>query len=50
MDLDLSDEVKLKFKGSRSFLYNIKTGTKPIVVHGNGPIKVCFYNHYMNFF
>ncbi|KAL4221290.1 Procollagen-lysine [Mactra antiquata] len=33
------DEVMLKFKGSHSFLYNMKTGTIPVVIHGNGPIK-----------
>jgi hypothetical protein len=31
----------LKYKGQHSFLYNVKTGTVPIVIHGNGPIKVC---------
>ncbi|XP_045163177.2 procollagen-lysine,2-oxoglutarate 5-dioxygenase 2-like isoform X2 [Mercenaria mercenaria] len=34
----LSD-IMLKFKGQHSFLYNVKTGTVPIVIHGNGPIK-----------
>ncbi|XP_013392391.1 procollagen-lysine,2-oxoglutarate 5-dioxygenase 1 isoform X2 [Lingula anatina] len=33
------DEVTLKFKGANSYLYNVKTGTTPLVVHGNGPIK-----------
>ena len=32
----------LKYKGYHSYLYNVKTGTIPIVVHGNGPIKVGF--------
>ncbi|OWF41242.1 procollagen-lysine,2-oxoglutarate 5-dioxygenase 1-like isoform X2 [Mizuhopecten yessoensis] len=32
-------DVDLKFVGSRSYLYNSKTGTTPIVIHGNGPIK-----------
>lgn len=32
-------DVMLKYKGSHSYLYNVKTGTVPIVVHGNGPIK-----------
>ncbi|CAG5117998.1 unnamed protein product, partial [Candidula unifasciata] len=36
-------EIVLKYKGSHSYLYNIKTGTSPIVVHGNGPIKPEFY-------
>ncbi|XP_069111312.1 procollagen-lysine,2-oxoglutarate 5-dioxygenase 1-like [Argopecten irradians] len=31
--------VDLKFVGPRSYLYNTKTGTTPIVIHGNGPIK-----------
>ena len=35
-----TDDVKLMFKGSSSYLYNHKTGNKPLVVHGNGPIKV----------
>ncbi|XP_060591143.1 procollagen-lysine,2-oxoglutarate 5-dioxygenase 1-like [Ruditapes philippinarum] len=33
------DDVMLKYKGQHSFLYNVKTGTVPIVIHGNGPIK-----------
>lgn len=36
-------EVVLKYKGEHSFLYNMKTGTSPIVVHGNGPIKPEFF-------
>ncbi|XP_052759652.1 multifunctional procollagen lysine hydroxylase and glycosyltransferase LH3-like isoform X2 [Mya arenaria] len=32
-------DIMLKFKGDHSFLYNVKTGTVPIVIHGNGPIK-----------
>ncbi|KAH3821107.1 procollagen-lysine,2-oxoglutarate 5-dioxygenase 1-like isoform X1 [Dreissena polymorpha] len=32
-------DVMLKYKGAHSFLYNVKTGTVPIVIHGNGPIK-----------
>lgn len=35
-----SDEIVVKFKEPNSYLYNIKTGTTPIIVHGNGPIKV----------
>eukprot|EP00918_Siedleckia_nematoides_P034694 GHVU01075451.1.p1 GENE.GHVU01075451.1~~GHVU01075451.1.p1 ORF type:complete len:720 (+),score=75.26 GHVU01075451.1:2-2161(+) len=38
------DEVRLKFKGSQSYMYNLKTGNTPIVIHGNGPIKVEFNN------
>ena len=34
------DEVQVKFKGENSYLYNMKTGSIPIVVHGNGPVKV----------
>ena len=34
------DDVQLKFKESQSYLYNTKTASIPIVVHGNGPIKV----------
>ena len=34
------DEVTVKFKSEHSFAYNVKTGTTPVVVHGNGPIKV----------
>jgi hypothetical protein len=36
----LLDEVTIKFKSEHSFAYNVKTGSTPIVVHGNGPIKV----------
>lgn len=32
-------EVMLKFKGSRSFMYNVKTRQVSSLVHGNGPIK-----------
>ena len=38
----VAGEVMLKYKGYHSYLYNVKTGTVPIVVHGNGPIKVGF--------
>ena len=34
------DEVKVKFKGRSSYLYNMKTGSLPFIIHGNGPIKV----------
>ncbi len=30
----------MKFKGSHSYLYNTVTGSTPIAIHGNGPIKV----------
>lgn len=32
-------DVTLKSKGEHSYLYNLKTGTIPLVAHGNGPIK-----------
>ncbi|XP_046571507.1 multifunctional procollagen lysine hydroxylase and glycosyltransferase LH3-like [Haliotis rubra] len=35
-------EVVIKSLGSRSYLYNLKSGTSPTVVHGNGPIKAEF--------
>ena len=38
--LKLTGEIMLKYKGDHSYLYNVKTGTVPVVVHGNGPIKV----------
>ena len=38
--LYFTGEVMLKYKGDHSYLYNVKTGTVPIVIHGNGPIKV----------
>lgn len=41
------DEVSVKFRGSTSYVYNMKTGKVPIVIHGNGPIKVQFC---LNFF
>lgn len=37
------DEVIVKYKGSHSYMYNVKTGTLPIVLHGNGPIKPEFF-------
>lgn len=36
------DEAKVKFKGKKSYLNNIMTGSIPIVIHGNGPIKPHF--------
>lgn len=38
------DDVQVKFKGENSYLYNMKTGSIPIVVHGNGPVKVRCYS------
>ncbi|KAK6177441.1 hypothetical protein SNE40_015540 [Patella caerulea] len=32
-------ETTLKFKGSKSYMYNFKTGSSPVIIHGNGPIK-----------
>ncbi|ESO95748.1 hypothetical protein LOTGIDRAFT_188441 [Lottia gigantea] len=32
-------DTTLKFKGSKSYMYNVKTGTHPSIIHGNGPIK-----------
>ena len=34
------DHTVLKSKGEHSYLYNMKTGTVPLIIHGNGPIKV----------
>ena len=34
------DDTILKSKGEHSYLYNMKTGTVPLIIHGNGPIKV----------
>ncbi|GFO21945.1 procollagen-lysine,2-oxoglutarate 5-dioxygenase [Plakobranchus ocellatus] len=36
-------EVLIKYKGDHSYMYNVKTGTAPIVIHGNGPIKPEFF-------
>lgn len=33
-------DVTIKFKSDHSYAYNVITGTTPVVVHGNGPIKV----------
>ena len=33
------DDTILKSKGEHSYLYNMKTGTVPLIIHGNGPIK-----------
>lgn len=30
----------IKYRGNHSYLYNIVSGTTPVVIHGNGPIKV----------
>lgn len=35
-------DVVVKYRGNHSFLYNVVTGTSPVVVHGNGPVKVEF--------
>ncbi|XP_063410328.1 multifunctional procollagen lysine hydroxylase and glycosyltransferase LH3-like isoform X1 [Mytilus trossulus] len=32
-------DTTLKSKGDHSYLYNMKTGTSPLIIHGNGPIK-----------
>ncbi|KAK3796261.1 hypothetical protein RRG08_041577 [Elysia crispata] len=36
-------EIMIKYKGNHSYMYNVKTGTTPIVIHGNGPIKPEFF-------
>lgn len=36
------DNLTVKFKGSSGYVYNKNTGNSPLVVHGNGPIKVEF--------
>ncbi|KAK7471385.1 hypothetical protein BaRGS_00035991 [Batillaria attramentaria] len=33
-------DVKLKYLGTHSFLYNSATATTPVVVNGNGPVEV----------
>ncbi|KAL8624347.1 hypothetical protein ACOMHN_044778 [Nucella lapillus] len=35
-------DIVVKYRGNHSYLYNVVTGTSPVVVHGNGPIKVEF--------
>ncbi|XP_076452068.1 procollagen-lysine,2-oxoglutarate 5-dioxygenase 1-like [Babylonia areolata] len=35
-------DVLIKYRGNHSYLYNVVTGTSPVVIHGNGPIKVEF--------
>ena len=40
------DEVMIKYKGDHSYMYNVKTGTTPAVLHGNGPIKVSTSQRY----
>jgi len=44
----ITEEVTLKYLGTRSYLYNTKSGSTPVVAHGNGPIKVCFMCLTMN--
>ena len=36
-------DILIKYRGNHSYLYNIITGTTPVVVHGNGPIKVSLW-------
>ncbi|KAF6021471.1 PLOD1 [Bugula neritina] len=33
------DQVDIKYKNSKSYLFNVGTGSRPLVIHGNGPIK-----------
>ncbi|XP_067945709.1 multifunctional procollagen lysine hydroxylase and glycosyltransferase LH3-like [Watersipora subatra] len=33
------DNVEIKYKNSKSFMYNQAAGSRPLVIHGNGPIK-----------
>lgn len=33
------DQVEVKYKNKRSYMYNLGTGSTPLVIHGNGPIK-----------
>ena len=42
-DFSSSDEVAVKFKGAKSYLYNSYSGNSPLVIHGNGPIKARLY-------
>lgn len=41
-------DVTIKFKSDHSYAYNVITGTTPVVVHGNGPIKPEF-NRFANY-
>ena len=36
----ITDEVTVTYRDNHSLLSNLRTGTEPMVVHGNGPIKV----------
>ncbi|CAL8073547.1 unnamed protein product [Calicophoron daubneyi] len=36
------DEVEIRFHDDTGYLYNNRTGTTPVVAHGNGPIKTEF--------
>ena len=45
--LIILDQVEVKYKNDGSYLHNHGSGSSPLVVHGNGPIKVSFssYEH-----
>ncbi|KAF7256670.1 Procollagen-lysine, partial [Paragonimus skrjabini miyazakii] len=44
-------DIELRFSDTTGYLYNTKTNTKPIVAHGNGPIKTQFNSltNYLDF-
>ena len=43
--LIILDQVEVKYKNDGSYLHNHGSGSSPLVVHGNGPIKVSFSSY-----
>lgn len=35
-----SEEVRIDYNDDTGYLVNTKTGSQPVIAHGNGPIKV----------
>ena len=42
MFLIKSDEMTLVLEEEHSYLYNNRTTNKPMIFHGNGPMKVVY--------
>ena len=42
LSVTVADDVKVQFKGADSYLYNNKTGHRPLIILGNGPAKPDF--------
>ncbi|XP_063409563.1 procollagen-lysine,2-oxoglutarate 5-dioxygenase 1-like [Mytilus trossulus] len=40
--VDNLEDIEVKYKGNHSYIVNKKTGSKPLILYGNGPIKAAF--------